>query len=72
LAIKPTGIAHFAVTGYASVSDRAKGAGMLRISPAMAAGVTDKLWSVADIVTMIDAENQTDAPPHYRVTCSLI
>lgn len=26
----------------------------LRISPAMAAGVTDKLWSVADIVAMID------------------
>jgi hypothetical protein len=64
LEIKPvtvTGIAHFAVTGYASVSDRAKGAGMLRISLAMAAGVTDKLWSVADIVTM---KNQTDAPPH--------
>src|ERR1700730_2236388 len=28
----------------------------LRISPAMSAGVTDKLWSVADIVTMIHAE----------------
>jgi IS1 family transposase len=26
----------------------------LRISPAMAAGVTDKLWSIADIVAMID------------------
>ena len=29
---------------------------MLRISPAMVAGMTDKLWSVADIVTIIDAE----------------
>jgi hypothetical protein len=33
---------------------------MLRISPAMVAGVTDKLWSVADIVTMIDAEKAGD------------
>jgi IS1 family transposase len=28
----------------------------LRVAPAMAAGVTDKLWSVADIVAMIEAD----------------
>jgi IS1 family transposase len=27
----------------------------LRVTPAMAAGVTDKLWSVADIVTVLEA-----------------
>jgi len=32
----------------------------LRISPAMAAAVTDKLWSVADIVTMIDASEKSN------------
>jgi IS1 family transposase len=32
----------------------------LRISPAMAAGVTDKLWSVADIATMIDAAEKSN------------
>jgi IS1 family transposase len=32
----------------------------LRISPAMAAGVTDKLWSVADIVIMIDGAEKSN------------
>jgi hypothetical protein len=27
----------------------------LRITPAMAAGVTDRLWSVADIVAVLEA-----------------
>jgi hypothetical protein len=32
----------------------------LRVTPAMAASVTDKLWSVADIVTMIDAAEKSN------------
>jgi hypothetical protein len=28
----------------------------LRITPAMAAGVTDKLWEIADIVALIEAK----------------
>jgi hypothetical protein len=28
----------------------------LRTSPAMAAGVTDRLWEVADIVALVEAE----------------
>ncbi len=34
----------------------------LRVTPAMAAGVTDRIWSVADIVGVLEAfENQTAA-----------
>jgi hypothetical protein len=35
----------------------------LRVTPAMAAGVTDRLWSVEDIVTLLDA---TDVEPKKR------
>jgi hypothetical protein len=34
---------------------------MLRITPAMAAGVTDHVWSVADIVAMIEATEELPA-----------
>jgi hypothetical protein len=33
----------------------------LRIAPAMTAGVTDHVWSVADIVAMIDAAEPAPA-----------
>jgi hypothetical protein len=33
----------------------------LRVTPAMAAGVTDHVWSVADIVAMIEAAEPAPA-----------
>lgn len=39
----------------------------LKVTPAMAAGVTDKLWSVEDIVAMTDArEAKPNRPKTYQ------
>lgn len=41
----------------------------LRMTPAMAAGVTDKLWEVADIVALIEAKEAkkpTVRGPHKK------
>jgi IS1 family transposase len=42
----------------------------LRVSAALAAGMTDKLWSVVNIVAMKDAEIQTDALPARQQAAS--
>jgi hypothetical protein len=34
----------------------------LRVTPAMAAGITDKIWDWEDFIAMMDAEN----PPKKR------
>ena len=39
----------------------------LRITPAMAAGVTDRLWEVGDIVELVErATPMPDRPKSYR------
>jgi hypothetical protein len=40
----------------------------LRMSPAMAAGIADKLWSIADVAEMIDASLPKPGPrgPYKR------
>lgn len=39
----------------------------VRVSPAMAAGVTDRLWDVDDIVDVLDASEQApNRPKAYR------
>jgi len=37
--------------------------GKIRVTPAMAAGVTDRLWEVSDIVALVEA---ADAPARKR------
>ena len=39
--------------------------GKLRTSPAMAAGVTDRLWEIADVVALVEA---ADVKPGKRGT----
>ena len=34
----------------------------LRVTPAMAAGVTDKLWEIGDIVALIEAKEAAETP----------
>lgn len=42
----------------------------LKVSPAMAAGVTDRLWDIADIVMLIEkaeAEKPTKRGPYKKI-----
>lgn len=42
----------------------------LKVTPAMAAGVTDKLWSIEDIVNLIDAREQPVKRGRYKKAIS--
>jgi hypothetical protein len=43
----------------------------LRMSPAMAAGVTDRLWDVADLVTLWEPYEQRRVERAAQLTCCL-
>lgn len=38
----------------------------LKVSPAMAAGVTDKLWEMDDLVAMLEQWELTNSKPQYE------
>jgi hypothetical protein len=39
----------------------------LRVTPAMAAGITEKLWDIADIVAIIPEEEPRKRGPYKKV-----
>ena len=41
---------------------------ILKVTPAMAAGVTDRLWEIGDVVQLLeDFENQRNAGPSFEI-----
>jgi hypothetical protein len=44
----------------------------LRVTPAMAAGVTDKLWEVSDIVAMLEQWELANFKPEYNFRCPTV